>query len=83
MANGLMSDDPDDIKQTANDFFKLMYTIDLHIIPDELINMMHTPITDEINNSLCEKFSDSNCSNRLVICSGIWNCPGLEFCVGT
>jgi hypothetical protein len=63
--SGNWTDDPENIKEIANSFFKDLYSRDAHICPDEIIDLVHSPITEEVNASLCAEFSDEEIGDAL------------------
>jgi ribonuclease HI len=63
--NGNWTDDPEDIKKLANDFFKELYTNNASINPSDLLDLVHTPIDSEINANLCRDFSDEEIGDAL------------------
>jgi hypothetical protein len=64
-ARGVWLDNPDEIKANTNQFFKNLYTRDQTICPDELLNMIHSPISQEINEDLCREFTDEEIGDAL------------------
>jgi hypothetical protein len=58
-------DDPEEIKSLANDSFKNLYTADPQVYPDELIDLIHSPISEDINQSLCRDFLDQEIADAL------------------
>uniref|UniRef100_A0ACD5Y8K6 Uncharacterized protein n=1 Tax=Avena sativa TaxID=4498 RepID=A0ACD5Y8K6_AVESA len=63
--NGNWTDDPTKIENMTTDFFKELYSNDRKVIPDDLINLLHTPISEEMNKDLCKKFSDKKIGDAL------------------
>jgi hypothetical protein len=63
--NGNRTDDPEEIKEIANNFFRELYTKDSSVCPDDLLNLIHQPISAEINSSLCKEFSDDEIGDAL------------------
>jgi hypothetical protein len=61
----------------ANKFFKELYSKDPNLQPEELIDLMHEPITDEINTALCKEFLDEEVSNALFQISPL-KAPGPD-----
>jgi hypothetical protein len=43
--NGNWTDDPGEIKEIANNFFRELYTKDSSVCPDDLLNLIHQPIS--------------------------------------
>ncbi|KAM0844489.1 hypothetical protein ACQ4PT_057047 [Festuca glaucescens] len=63
--NGNWTDDPEDIKKLANEFFNELYTNNASISPSDLLDLVHTPIDSEINANLCRDFSDEEIGDAL------------------
>lgn len=63
--NGTWTDDPAEIDSMATDFFKSLYSEDKHVKADELIDLLHRPISEEMNHELCKEFSDEEISDAL------------------
>jgi hypothetical protein len=42
----------------ATEFFKCLYTEDKEVDADDLVDMLHKPISQEMNLVLCKDFSD-------------------------
>ena len=49
----------------AVDFFRDLYSTDSNIDPSELIELMNTKITDDMNEALCRTFSAEEISDAL------------------
>ncbi|XP_071678560.1 uncharacterized protein [Lolium perenne] len=64
-ANGNWTDDPAAIEDLATEFFKKLHTKDKEVAPDDLINLLHTPISKEMNAGLCKEFSDEEIGDAL------------------
>ncbi|KAK1616516.1 hypothetical protein QYE76_022033 [Lolium multiflorum] len=76
-SNGQWTDDPKDINKMATDFFNKLYTKDSQVVLDELINLLHQPITNEMNEKLCREFSDEEVGDALFQIGPI-NAPGPD-----
>jgi hypothetical protein len=63
--NGNWTDDPEEIKTLANDFIKDLYSKDPDTCTEELIDLLHEPITEDINSALCKEFSNEEVSDAL------------------
>jgi ribonuclease HI len=49
----------------ATDFFKCLYTEDRGVVAHDLINMLHSPISPEMNLALCREFTDEEIGDAL------------------
>ncbi|XP_071678521.1 uncharacterized protein [Lolium perenne] len=76
-ANGVWIDDPDEIKNLANEFFKNLYASDPTVCPVDLLNLIHSPITPDINEGLCAGFTDDEISDALFQI-GLLKAPGPD-----
>jgi len=47
------------------DFFHDLYTADSNVDPSELVDLMSTKITDDMNEAMCRDFSVDEISNAL------------------
>jgi hypothetical protein len=63
--NGTWTDDPAEIDSMATDFFKSLYSEDKHMKANELIDLLHRPVSEEMNHELCKEFSDEEISDAL------------------
>jgi hypothetical protein len=63
--NGNWTYDPEEINELANNFFRELYTKDSAVCPDDLLSLIHEPITENINSSLCREFTDDEIGDAL------------------
>jgi hypothetical protein len=63
--NGNWTDDPEEIKRMADDFFKKLYTRDTDVFPDDLLEHIQKSINDDMNTQLCKDFTDDEISDAL------------------
>lgn len=63
--NGNWTDDPEEITKIANEFFKNLYTKDSTVCPEEILDLIHAPITEDINKELCREFSEDEIGDAL------------------
>jgi hypothetical protein len=49
----------------ATNFFRDLYSKDTLVNTDELVNLMHSPISEEINKELCKDFSKEEVGDAL------------------
>jgi hypothetical protein len=58
-------------------FFKNLYTVEVTVQPEEVIELFQPVITDEMNMGLCKEFSPDDISNALFQI-GPLKAPGLD-----
>jgi hypothetical protein len=58
-------------------FFKNLYTVEVTVQPEEVIELFQPVITDEMNMGLCKEFSTDDISNALFQI-GPLKAPGLD-----
>ena len=55
--NAECCEDPKVLQAMSMDFFRDLYTVDSNVDPFELVDLMSTKITDDMNEALCRDFS--------------------------
>jgi hypothetical protein len=63
--NGNWTDDPKEVEEIATKFFENLYTKDHCVYPEEILDLLNSPISEEINNNLCKNFTDDEISDAL------------------
>jgi hypothetical protein len=63
--SGSWIDNPNEVKNCAMGFFKNLYTRDPLVNPEDILNLINTPITQDINEGLCKEFIDDEISDAL------------------
>jgi hypothetical protein len=55
-----------EIEDIAINFFKSLYTKDEEVAPDDLVDLLHSPISNEINSCLCRDISEEEIADTLL-----------------
>ena len=63
--NAECCEDPKVLQAMSMDFFRDLYTADSNVDPSELVDLMSTKITDDMNEALCRDFSVDEISDAL------------------
>lgn len=63
--NNEWCEDPKVLQTMAVDFFRDLYSADSNVDPSELIELMNTKITEDMNEALCRSFSAKKISDAL------------------
>jgi hypothetical protein len=64
-SNGDWHESRSELEQLAFNFFKSLYEVDPGVCPNELLDLVGTKVTDEMNTQLCRKFTEKEISDAL------------------
>lgn len=63
--DGNWSDDPQQMKQMANEFFKSLYSAEHGVRPTQILELVTPKVDQEMNDALCREFSAEEISDAL------------------
>jgi hypothetical protein len=75
--NGHWEDNENTMQRMAIEYFKELYTKDPNLIPNQVLQLVNTCVTEEINEGLCKPFSNDEISDALFQI-GPLKAPGMD-----